>query len=234
VKCVKCGRDVAPEHQGEQCPSCGAPLSEAVLHWENRLDRGALAALLATVRDSLFRPTRLFRVLKPIGPYSWALLYALIVGTVGNLLGLVWHMSLGRFTEELPMLAGMGIAGTWVILATPVFVTVGVVVGSAIIHLCLLLVGGAGEGYAATFRAVAYSQAGQLWSMIPFCGGLIAFPWTLVLQVIALRELHRTSTGKAAAAVLIPIVLCCGAVLVAGLTMFSAFFAYLRGVGGLD
>jgi hypothetical protein len=234
MKCMQCGQDIPPGHQGAQCPSCGGHLPDMVLHWENRYDRGAIAALLATVRDSLFRPTRLFRALKPAGPYSWALLYAVVVGTVGNLMGLLWHMSLGRFTEELPMLAGAGVVGTWMILATPVFVTVGVVVGSAIIHLCLMLVGGAADGYVATFRAIAYSQAGQLWSILPLCGGLIAFPWTLVLQVIALRELHRTTTGKAAAAVLIPIVLCCGAVLILGLTMFSAFFAYLKGMGGLD
>jgi hypothetical protein len=205
-----------------------------VLHWENPLDSGLILALLATIRDSLFRPTTLFRALKPAGPYLWALLYAVIVGTIGNLIGLVWHLSLGTVLEDLPTLAGAGVVGTWMLFATPVFVTIGLVIASAIIHLCLMLVGGASEGYVATFRAIAYGQAGQLWNILPFCGGLIAFGWTLVLHVIAIRELHRTTTGKATAAVLIPLVLCCGAVVILGLTVFSAFFAYLSSMGGLD
>ncbi len=234
MNCPYCGHEIPPGYEGRQCPACGRHLPGTVFHWENRLDKGPILALLATVRDSLFRPTKLFRAMRPVGPYSWALLYAVVVGTVGNLVGLLWHMGLGHFADELPVMAGLGVAGTWIVLVTPVFVTFGLVVGSAIIHLCLLLVGGATEGYVATFRAIAYSQAGQLWNILPLCGGLIAVPWTIVLQVISLREFHRTSTGKATAAVLIPMILCCGALLILGLTAFSAFFAYLRAMGGLD
>ncbi len=233
MNCAHCGQELPPGWHGTNCPACGAPIPSDVLHWENRIGKGPLPALMATIRDSLFRPTRLFRAMNPSGPYSWALLYAVIVGTIGALAGLLWHFGLGRLSNELPLMAGAGFVATWVILATPIFVTLGLVVGSAIVHVCLLLVGGATSGYVATFRAIAYSHAAQLWNIIPMCGGLIAFPWTLVLQVIALREFHRTTTGRALAGVLIPVVLCCGAVLILALTAFSALMVHLRGLGGM-
>ena len=43
---------------------------------------------------------------------------------------------------------------------------------------------------------------------MPFAGGLIAMVWAIVLETIGLATLHRTSYGKAVAAVL-PLLICC-------------------------
>ena len=57
-------------------------------------------------------------------------------------------------------------------------------------------------------------------------GGLIGVVWGIVLQVIGLATLHKTSQGKAALAVLIPIVLCCvcvaAVIAIAGASLFAA------------
>ena len=52
---------------------------------------------------------------------------------------------------------------------------------------------------------VAYSQATQIWCLIPVVGSWIAGVWQLVVQVIGLREMHETTYLKVIIAFLIPI-----------------------------
>ena len=49
--------------------------------------------------------------------------------------------------------------------------------------------------------------------MVPFCGSLAAGLWGLVLQIIGLSVIHRTSIGKSAVAVIAPAVICCACVI---------------------
>jgi hypothetical protein len=72
-----------------------------------------------------------------------------------------------------------------------------------------MIVGGANNGFEATVRVVCYAQTAQLAGIVPFCGGLIAAIWAIVLYVIGLATAHRTTQGKAVLAVLLPVVLCC-------------------------
>ncbi len=95
-----------------------------------------------------------------------------------------------------------------------VSVVISVFVGSGILHLMLLLLGGARRGFEATFRVVCFSQATTLLLLvpvflIPFCG-LAVVAWCLTLYVIGLAQAHQIGTGQALAAVLLPILaLCC-------------------------
>ena len=85
-----------------------------------------------------------------------------------------------------------------------IFVPIALAIWSGILHLCLYLVGGAREGYEATFRVVSYSSVTGIFNAIP-CVGILASLWGLVLTVIGLRETHKTTTGKAVAALAIPL-----------------------------
>jgi hypothetical protein len=61
--------------------------------------------------------------------------------------------------------------------------------------------------------------------VIPFCGGLIAGIWKIVLYCIGLARAHETDTGRAVIAVLLPLIICCGAVLLIAM-MFGALGAW--------
>ena len=74
-------------------------------------------------------------------------------------------------------------------------------------HVLLLVVRGNANGFEATFRVMAYSQAAQLWCLIPFVGGPIGWCWRVAIQVIGLKEAHRISYGKVFVALLIPVAL---------------------------
>jgi hypothetical protein len=66
------------------------------------------------------------------------------------------------------------------------------------------------------------SEVSSLASVIPFIGGLIAIVWWIVLALQGVERLHRTTSGKAAAAVLIPVVVCCGGLVLIGLVVGAA------------
>jgi hypothetical protein len=71
----------------------------------------------------------------------------------------------------------------------------------------LLVVRGGENGFEATFRVVSYSQATQIWGVIPFLGGFIGGLWIIIVQIIGLREIHETSYLRVILALLIPIAL---------------------------
>jgi hypothetical protein len=112
--------------------------------------------------------------------------------------------------EEAAVAAGFTAAwAIGMIIVAPIFIVIGVFIGAAILHLMLMIVGGANSGFEATVRVVCYAQTAQLAGIIPFCGGLISLVWAIILYVIGLARAHRTTQGKAVLAVLLPVVLCC-------------------------
>jgi len=104
-------------------------------------------------------------------------------------------------------------------------VTIGAIIGSAVIHVCLLMVGGAKQGFETTFRVVSFSQGaiapvGLLLGCVPYLGALIHMVWIIVLTIIGISKAHEIPGGKAALAVLLPAGVCVG--LTIGLVIFSA------------
>ena len=72
-------------------------------------------------------------------------------------------------------------------------------------HLFVRAFGGR-KGYANTIKAFAYGDTPfLLFGWIPFVG-MLFWIWTLVLNIIGIRQLHEISTGRAVGAVLLSIV----------------------------
>jgi hypothetical protein len=135
--------------------------------------------------------------------------YAVILAVYAVLTGLMAMVGFGA-SVDIPGFAGafgtIGIGtAIGIIIATFVGEIIGLLVISLIIHvLVALLIGG--NGIEATVRALAYaSTPSMLFGWIPFIG-LLAFVWTVILSVIGIRECHETTTGRAAVAVILPVV----------------------------
>jgi hypothetical protein len=99
---------------------------------------------------------------------------------------------------------------------------------SGIVHLFLMMVGGAPNGFATTLRVTCYSQTAGIAVLVPVAGGLIQPLWFLILQIIGLSQAHRVSGGKAAFAVILPLVVCCGCVVGVGVMSGLAVGSLLR------
>jgi hypothetical protein len=208
----------APPPQPGATSAAETPAARSGLPWEHRQERGFLNAFIETLAMVLTKPDLAFRTMKTEGGLGEPLIYALIGGCVGGIVSLLLSLglqSMGLFAgqrDAFTAMAGIGIGMIGLIVLVPVFIVIGLFIGAAIVHLCLMIVGGANKSFETTFRVLAFSQGstGPL-QVIPVCGGLIAFVWALVVDCIGLARAHETSTGRAVLAVLLPLIVCCGA-----------------------
>jgi hypothetical protein len=222
----------APPAQIGAAATSEAAAPRSGLPWERRQERGFFNAFIETLVMVLTRPGEAFTVMKREGGLGEPLIYALIGGCVGGLVSFLFSLglqSIGLFADQhdtFAAMAGMGVGSVAVIVLLPLFVVIGLFIWSAIVHLCLMIVGGANQSFETTFRVVAFSQGstGPL-QMVPVCGGLIAFVWSLVCNCIGLARAHETDTGRTVLAVLLPLIVCCGGVF-AIMFMFGALGAW--------
>lgn len=144
------------------------------------------------------------------------LFFALIGVCAGTIASTLFQIALasvpgvGSGSNNLLAMFGWGVVIGFLIL-TPLFMVAGLFIGSGIVHLCLMLFGGATKPFETTFRVVCFScGAAYLFSIIPFCGGYITPVYNIVLQCIGISRAHETTMGKAVLAVLLPLIVCCG------------------------
>ncbi len=165
------------------------------------------------MRQALLTPKEFFAGLTLEGSGFWS--YVLVLGWPSAALGGLIGLFLPALTFGQSPLAGIGGAAgagaiAAIILLAPLQIVVGIAIQGGILHLFLRLVGGASGRLETTVRAMAYSQSVLVFSWVPVIGALVGAVWTLVLMVVGLREMHGTTTGKALAAVFLPVVLCVG------------------------
>jgi len=86
-------------------------------------------------------------------------------------------------------------------------VLLGILIYGLIIHLFLMLFGGANQGLRMTLRVISYACAPQIFIVVPLAGSCIAGIWMLILEIIGLAAAHRTDTWRAVLAILAPIIL---------------------------
>ncbi len=174
------------------------------------------AALLETIKLVLISPTEAFERM-PVSPdLGRPLVYAIIVSWIGAIVALLYQLAfrltllpfLPEQTVPRQMVASTAFSIVIAVLA-PILTLIGLFVWSAIVHVFLLIAGGANRGFTATVRVLCYASTTNVLQLIPACGGLIGVVWNIVLAIIGLSVAHRTSYGKAAVAVLVPILICC-------------------------
>jgi hypothetical protein len=117
----------------------------------------------------------------------------------------------------LPVLTGVGIIA--ITLFFIVLGIIGVFIVGAWLHLFVYLLGGR-QGYGQTVKALMYGSTPlMLIGWIPIIGPVIGGIWSLVLDVLGIRELHQVSTARAVAAVALAFL-----VLAAIIGFIAAFF----------
>ncbi len=211
----------------ETTPRSGLP-------WDRRQELGLFSAFFETLKLVLTQPNTAFTAMKTEGGLVEPLIYAVIggsIGFIGYLLFMLLMSSFGIMADRNNAMAGvmgMGIGLVFVIILMPVFVAIGAFIASGIIHLCLLLVGGAKRSFETTFRVVCFATgSAQPIMIVPFCGGLIAGIWSIVLECLGLSRAHGIDTGRAVLAVLLPVIVCCG-----GSFVFAMIFGLLGALTG--
>jgi hypothetical protein len=182
------------------------------------------------VRRVVLQPVGFFAGLPRGGSLLNPLLFALICTEVSAILGGILRLAgvgegfVAGYGFQVPENQDIGEFIGSVILA-PIGGVIGVFVVAGIGHLLVrLVVGATNAGFAATFRVAAYTSVTSLVTWIPLIGGLLGL-YGIYLAVVGIREMHRTTTGKAVVVVLFPVILILVLALLGLLVAGAVFFS---------
>lgn len=151
----------------------------------------------ASKEDSLGDAFKYFFIILVIYAVLSAIIAAVVISMLSGMSGV----------PETPFDLAMGPA-----LAVGVFIgllvvgILGIIIGGVWLHLWVYLMGGR-NGLVQTIKAVIYGDTPSLLlGWIPVLNG-IAMIWSLIVGIIGVRQLHGLSTGKAALAVILAILI---------------------------
>src|SRR3989338_343919 len=187
------------------------------LEWEEEKPNDWFHAFWMVLKTSLTDPTTFFIHVREGRGILRPWLYAFILSFLAMFMTIAWQLgfhisSLGlmsrfasRFDISLPSFPTEVYS-----LTIPISGALAPFVTAALIHLFLMIVGGAKRTYIDTFRVVCYSSLPSVFGAIPLGGSVIAWIWMTVLHIIGIKEVHETTTGKSVMAVfLLPMLICC-------------------------
>ena len=198
--------------------------------WETRAGRGSVAAFAETLQQSLFHPVAFFRGTAPDRGAGAALIYAVLVGSLSFAVAFLWQRALGdqiSFDRGGRFLACFEsrIALALFLAIVPAVVAFVCLASAAVQHVTLAVLGGARGTYGTTLKAVCYSSSALAFNVFPVCGAVVGAIWQVVVQVIGMRELHRTSTARAFWAWFLPLAI---ASCLAGAVVIAAMLGLLK------
>ncbi len=189
--------------------------------WERRHELGFLKSIVDTLNDVLANPTRTFRKMKKSGglavPLTYGWIMGIVLGCAETIISHLLTMKSDEFVRQMyprevlelfPMLLEQSLSSK--LLQLIAFVTIGLFIAPAVMHICLWLLGAKKYPYEATFRLYSYTVGSiALIKVFPFCGEPVRLIWQFVILVIALKQVHQTTTAKAVMALLPPLIACC-------------------------
>lgn len=249
--CSNCGKPF-PEPRPESPPPsppptpqtegpAGEPAEQKYVPWEDWDNAGFFGGLWETWKDSVFSPERFFARLPFAGGIGYPLLYALIVAWVGvaieQLWGLLFSGMMYNFLadfapsyEQFSWMPGLqtGFSLLTVLFFAPISIVVTLFILSGVFHLIMLIFGWVKRDFEATFRAISYAAGPLIFYVIPMCGGLIGWIWALVLAIIGLKHLQKATGGQATVTVLLPIILCCCAIIFIAVIFGTALLGLIQ------
>jgi hypothetical protein len=169
-----------------------------------------MIALVDKAAGILFHPEETFCRLREesVGDafvgYGILLVIYAVLSSLISWAGIFLFFSLNPFNNRFGLIPAASLP--LLVIGTIVFFILGLVIGGAILHLFVYLMGGR-KGLEQTLKAVMYSSTPLfVLGWIPIVGFLAAL-YALFLEILAVRELHQISTGRAVFAVLLPILI---------------------------
>jgi hypothetical protein len=216
------------------------PPDDKHVPWEEREKYGFFAALWETWKESIVNPDKFFAKLPYSGGMGSPILYAVILGTIsmvasavyGMIFSTAWLGLISSLSHQPELFENAKWGTRWNLISiplSPLIILVGLFIFSGIIHLIGKLLGWAKRDFEATLRAVAYSYAPYLFTLVPFCGSYISGIWALILVMIGYKHMQDTTTGKAVLTVLLPMILCCCLIIVLAFLFSAAIIAFITG-----
>ncbi len=187
---------------------------------------GVWAGIKQTIKSVIFSPRGMFSAMAVSGGWREPLAFGLLVGSISTMFAFFWEFVTATSGLLNPSWGGVRVVSSpliflSLIFLSPLLVAINLLVSSVFMHILLVLVRGGKNGFEATLRVVAYSQATKLWSILPFIGSLIGLVWRIIVQIIGLKEAHEIGYWRIFLAFLIPLT-------VLLIVVSGAFFLLMR------
>ena len=222
------------EEGWEAAAAVAEPDHRSPVPWEDP-GLSALAGLVRTLREVLFRPGEFF---ENLGREGWTepLTFGLIVSSVGLLATCFWQLLVlapaGGDPGGAAMLSASRGIGPGLLMAmmaaSPVLALANLGVGGLCWWGSVALVG-AGRDFTPAWRIFCYAQAGMALALIPFFGTLVAGIWVLALLYCGVKQVYGISAGGSLGALAVFLLLQVALVLtlLLGLAAALAFLGFL-------
>ncbi len=186
--------------------------------WEDPATRFP-SNLARTWIESITQPVPFFRALEPEAPLARAVLYFLLMAVGAAFFSLLWGLA-GSAPELPPAAAGLVDLDSrslqlFGFFLSPFANLVLLGLAALTVHLFIRLLTASQLSLLATTRVVCYASGPALLTIVPWVGEFVGWIASAVLLAIGVREVHGTTTGRAALTVLLPFVL---AAVLAGLS----------------
>lgn len=177
--------------------------------WENPGSGSVFDRAWSTIREAATNPQVFFRSMRLEGGLGQPLIFYVALGYIALVINSVLEtpvqLMMGNDFSELVI--GLIVS----IFLGPLLLPLGAFISAGLTHLFLMMLGGAKKPFEATFRVVCYGYgAVALLQAVPVCGAFVAAIWGIVLEILGLSAAHGIGGGKATAAVLLPMAICCG------------------------
>lgn len=204
--------------------------------WEQRAQLGFFPALWQTIKGVLLDPNLTFANMKRDGGLGAPLGFNVLLRWICGLASLFYFygsmaslMSNDALPPEMRQMFQTFFASggmmLWIGLAVfmPLFILLGTFIYAGILHLSLMICGGAKQNFETTVRTFCYVMgASAVFQVIPACGAQIGGIWGLVCLCMGIAKTHEIGVGRAVCGVLLPVVVCC--------VGFGIFYAAIIGM----
>jgi hypothetical protein len=205
--------------------------------WER--DGYSLSSFWETAKPIIIAPATIFSSVRREGGLGSPILFAMAGSLTGGLVYALWMSALQFMllaaenapNAAAPIAVQIVLTIVQAVVGGTIGVLVGLFVGAGILHLALMMLGGANYPFETTFRVVAYTNGAiALLNIIPCIGPFLGLASYFISTIIGLSRMQEISGGKAALAVLLPILVCGGCfIFVFGAAFIGMFFAAQNG-----
>lgn len=192
--------------------------------WPPREGDSVVSAFGRTWKGASLSPAGFFARLPERGSLGAALLYYLAIGIAIAGVQLFWSMVGGAAEPAREVTVGsvdsaLALNPLVNFLVSPIFLLASLFLSAAVVHGMLKLLGAVSGDYLFTTRLFCFTYSPQIVAMVPGVGTIIGFIWMVAVAIAGVRAAHRTSTARAAIAVLVPVTI---ALIFVGLVFLAA------------
>lgn len=185
--------------------------------WEKKPHKkGMLTAFTDTAKLVAFEPGKAFSQMQQRGDMGGPMLYSGLGMVIGISVFFLWlaliltlmGAAAGARAEYYGiMLLGLLLyAGLIIFISVPMSATIGNFIAGGILHVCLMICGGSKQPFDTSFRIQCYISGSLMLAMVFPPALLFLGIWQIVCAIIAVHKAHEVPMGRAAMAVLLPII----------------------------